>query len=127
VRTIFDFINDILFQKKGDKLDDIESESQYNSYMINRWISMYSPQMAQLINLTSNKLYSAFPTKRHNYRFLVHFLPKTGFKRTNYIKKISKDKKDTDNSINILARNLELSEREIRYYIDQGSITLPKL
>ena len=127
MRTIFDFINDILFQKKGDKLDDIESESQYNPYMINRWISMYSPQMANIINLTTNRLYSAFPTKRENYRFLVHFLPKVRFKRTNYIKKITKDKEATDDSINILAKNLELSKREIRYYIEQGNIKLPKM
>ena len=84
---MFKILNDILYTKKGTLLDDVDNESEFNGYMINRWASMYSPHMAQLINLTVNRLYSAFPTKRDNYRFLVGFLPKVKFQRINYIKK----------------------------------------
>tara|TARA_Y100000310_G_C20215960_1_gene593540 strand:- start:42 stop:422 length:381 start_codon:yes stop_codon:yes gene_type:complete len=125
--TIFSYINDILYTKKGDLLDNIDNESQYNSYMINRWISMYSPQVAQLVNLTSNRLYSSFKSKEDNYKFLINIIPKSKFRRINYIKKASKDKHTDDEAVEMLAKNVELSKREIRYYIDQGSITLPKI
>ena len=125
--TIFNYINDILFTKKGDLLDNIDNESQYNPYMINRWISMHSPGAAQLINLTSNRLYSVFESKRDNYNFLINIIPRSKFQRINYIKKATKTKNDDDAAIDILANNVELSKREIRYYIDQGSITLPKI
>ena len=124
---MFKILNDILYTKKGNLLDNIDSESEFNGYMINRWASMYSPHMAQLVNLTVNRLYSIFPTKRDNYRFLVSFPPKVKFQRINYIKKPSREKSEDTEVINMLAKNLELSKREIRYYIDQGRITLPKI
>lgn len=125
--TIFNYINDILFTKKGDLLSNVDSESQYNPYMINRWISMYSPGTAQLINLTSNRLYSVFETKKDNYNFLINIIPRSKFRRINYIKKATKTKTTDDEAIEVLAKNVELSKREIRYYIDQGSIKLPKI
>ena len=75
------------FKKKGDLLDNIDAESEYNPYMINRWISMYSPQMSILINNTVNRYYSIFSTKKDNYKFLVAFLPVCKPYRISYIKK----------------------------------------
>ena len=124
--NIFNFINDILFKKKGDLLDNIDSESEYNPYMINRWVSMYSPQMAVLVNSTTNKYYSVFDTKRDNYKFLVSFLPKSTPYRISYIKKATKDKDGTVNVISTLAKHLELSEREISYYVRSNNIDLER-
>ena len=124
---MFNYINDILHYKKGDLLDNIDSESEYNPYMINRWISMYSPQMAQLVNYTSNRLYSAFPTKRDTYKFLVTFLPKVKQYRIKYIKKPTKNKEDTDEAISLLARNLELSKREINLYVEELQLDAKKI
>ena len=124
--NIFNFINDILFKKKGDLLDNIDSESEYNPYMINRWVSMYSPQMAVLVNSTTNKYYSIFDTKRDNYKFLVSFLPKSNPYRIFYIKKANKNKDDTVNVIATLAKHLELSEREINYYVRSNNIDLER-
>jgi len=124
--NIFNFINDILFKKKGDLLNNIDSESEYNPYMINRWVSMYSPQMAVLVNNTTNKYYSVFDTKRDNYKFLVSFLPKSRPYRISYIKKVTKDKDDTLGVISTLAKHLELSEREISYYVRSNNIDLER-
>jgi len=115
---IFDFINDILFSKKGSIIDTIDNQSQYNPYMINRWLSMYSPDIAQLINSTVNKWHSIFETKKDNYRLLITLIPKSKWRKINYIKKKTKtsnSEKEQDD-VPLLAKNLELSEREVNMY-----------
>ena len=87
---------------------------------------MYSPQMAVLVNNTTNKYYSVFDTKRDNYKFLVSFLPKSRPYRISYIKKVTKDKDDTLGVISTLAKHLELSEREISYYVRSNNIDLER-
>ena len=52
--TIFDILNDILFTKKGNLLQNVDDEAAFNNYMINRWVSMYSPNLAIVINSTTN-------------------------------------------------------------------------
>ena len=85
--TIFYFINDILSYKQGDLLNNIDDESSYNAYMINRWLSMYSPQLATIVNYTTNNYYSIFHTKRDHYNFLLSIIPKVKIFRIQYIKK----------------------------------------
>tara|TARA_Y100000310_G_C20582804_1_gene763847 strand:+ start:373 stop:747 length:375 start_codon:yes stop_codon:yes gene_type:complete len=120
--TIFDFINDILFSKKGDKAENEDDELQFNGYLVNRWISMYSPSMAVIINNTTNWLYPIFETKKDYYNFLLKIVPKVNKKYIRYIKKIKDDNthKDTgiDNEVDLLAANLEISKREIQSYIE---------
>ena len=125
--TIFSYINDILYTKKGDLLDNIDNESQYNSYMINRWISMYSPQHATLVNLTSNRLYPVLSTKELSYKFLLNVIPKSRPYRINYIKKSKSEKTNKSDIVQMLANNLELSKREINVYIKQLNLDTKKL
>ena len=49
---IFTHLNNIIFYKKDD--EQLEYDQSYNAYMINRWVSMYSPNMSFIINHTSN-------------------------------------------------------------------------
>jgi hypothetical protein len=116
---IFDYINDILSYKKGDLLNNVDDESAFNGYMINRWLSMYSPNMAQIINDTTNRMYSIFETKKEYYNFLVSIIPVSRPKRIYYIKKNNKTKTEKDDEVTLIAKNLELSEREINYYKNQ--------
>lgn len=125
--TIFNFINDILQHKRGDLLSNVDTESMYNNYMINRWISMYSPQLATIVNLTTNRYSSIFETRNSHYRFLCSVIPKVKIYRINYIKKTSKEKDDEKDVIEMLARNLELSKREINYYIKTNNIDMEGL
>jgi len=116
---IFDYINDILSYKKGNLLDNVDNESSFNGYMVNRWLSMHSPGLACLINSTVNRLYPIFETKSDNYKFLVSIIPVNRPKRIFYIKKNSKTKTEKDDQVTLLAKSLELSEREINYYKNQ--------
>lgn len=125
--NIFNFITDILTNKKGTLLDNVDSEPEYNQYMINRWLSMYSPRVATIINQTVNRYYSIFDTKREGYKFLVSVLPVQRPYRINYVKKVKQTSNDDTAVINTLSKNLELSEREIRYYIDTHNIDIERL
>lgn len=124
--TIFNFINDILCYKKGDLLDNVADESNYNSYMVNRWLSMYSPNVADLVNYTTNRYYSVFDTKQSHYKFLTRVVPHSKIYRINYIKKTSKHNSEDTQTIAKLANHLELSQREIRYYIESDNIDISK-
>ena len=116
--TIFDFLNSILFTKK-DKFDNADDETQYNAYLINRWISMYSPECAQYINSTTNWLYPIFDEKKDHYKFLKRILPKVSYKHMPYIKKIKPDNSDDkEDNVELLAKSLELSQREVKYLFE---------
>lgn len=116
--TIFDCLNDILFTKKRSLLKNIDDESSFNQYMINRWISMHSPGMANIINSTANWLYSAFETKQQYYKFITTVIPKVPFKRIHYIKKKKPEDNDKIDNIELIAKRLELSQREIKSYYE---------
>jgi hypothetical protein len=127
--SIFDCIKDVLHTKKGKLIDNVDDESTFNMYMLNRWCSMYSPNMAILINNTCNWLYNTFIDKQQYYKFMLSVLPRVPNKRIHYIKKNKQDKK-TENSketlanIDLIAKRLELSQREIKsYYELQNSRT----
>ena len=126
MRTIFDYINDVLVFKKGNLLDNVDNEDTFNSYLINRWVSMYSPEYCVIINNTANRLYPIFETKQEQYQFLLNILPQTYRKRINYIKKkkTSDDVQSYTYLISKIAQNVELSEREINDYVESGFVDL---
>jgi hypothetical protein len=115
--TIFNYIDSVLFTKqKLNKLN--EDETQFNLYMLNRWCSMYSPDMAHIINETTNKQKELFVLKQDQYNYIFNILPKVRKKRINYIKKIKIEEEQKDEHIPIIAKNLEISQREVNEYID---------
>lgn len=116
--NIFDHLNDILFTKESKSLQNIEDEGDFQPFLINRWVSMYSPELAYVINETSNKYHSIFPEKRDMYTFLKAILPQMKRKRINYIKKPKKEKEDLQECVDLLARSLEISKKEIINYIN---------
>lgn len=119
---IFDTINDIIYYKKGNQLDNIDNEKEYSCYMVNRWLSMYSDSIAVLINETTNKFYNNFTTKTDHYKFLCKTLPLHRVKRIEYLKKEKIETKIDDKIITFLAKNLQTSKREIIDYIHIGCI-----
>ena len=124
--TIFDCLNDILFTKKRSLLKNVDDESSFNQYMINRWISMHSPSMATIINNTANWLYSTFETKQQYYKFISTIIPRVPFKRIHYIKKKKVENDDELENIELIAKRLELSQREIKSYYEfsqQSNVT----
>ena len=115
--TIFDHLNDILFTKGNKSLQNVEDEGDFSPFLVNRWISMYSPELAYVVNETTNKYYDVFPEKRDTYRLLKAVIPKMKRKRINYIKKVKKDKEDMQECIDLLSQSLEISKKEIINYI----------
>jgi hypothetical protein len=112
--TIFDILKTLLHTKS--KIDlNLSDEKDFNLFIVNRWLSMYSPQIAVVINETSNRWWSMFKTKQEQYDFLLKLLPRVPFKRTSYIKKAAKtkDKSSEDyEMIKLCAHNREMSVRE---------------
>ena len=120
--TIFDILNDILFTKKGNLLKNIDEESSFNNYMVNRWVSMYSPSLAIVINNTGNWLWSVFETKQDYYKFINTIIPRVSRKRIHYIKKVKPEDKPKElENVELLAKRLELSQREIKSYYEYSS------
>lgn len=122
---MFNFLNDILFEKKGDKLSNVDGEQDYSPYMINRWLSMYTPEICNVINSTVNWLYPVFEQKTDHYNFLLKLLPQCNRRYIPYIKRVKEPRDNNtstgeDDYIKLLSRNLELSEREVKYLIEQN-------
>ena len=90
-------------------------------------MSMYSPRVATIINYTTNYYYSVFSSKQDHYRFLSKVVPKSNIYRINYIKKAKKTKESDDTVVQLLATKLEISKREINYYISTNNIDIERL
>ena len=126
--NIFEILNDIIVTKKGNLLDNVEDEDQFLPYIVCRWLSMYSPEYAQIINETTNKHYNVFDTKREWYDYLIKILPKGSPGRIHYIKKEKrKDINNFDEIVKFLAKRFEISRREVEQYLDSGKIDVAKI
>lgn len=114
--TIFDILSSLLYTKKPIELN-LENDKEFNMYMINRWISMHSPEKAALINSTTNKWWSLFDTKQEQLNFLMHLLNKNRYKKIDYIKKLAKQKKEDVEKQNLeknFANNNFMSVKQLR-------------
>lgn len=114
--TIFNYIDSILCSKKY--IEDIKyDETQYNIFMCNRWISMYSDTAAEIINDSSNKYWPELMQHQDHYDFLFNLMPTYSRKKIDYIKKHKEETSENpeDNTAKI-AKNLEISQREVKMY-----------
>lgn len=123
---MFNIIQDILYKKTGDQLQNVDSEAEFVPYMIGRWVSMHSPECATIINATTNRLWSICQTKQEWYTFFLNVLPKVKFKRIEYIKKPKADKEKIEDkeAMQFIADRLELSSREVKYYVEEYDIDI---
>ena len=127
---LFDVLSDILFNKRGDQLQSVDNEVDINPYMLNRWISMHSPECAFIVNEYNNKWWSVLQNKNDWYRFNLSVIPRYRPSKLSFIKKSSKEKKvvSDDNKVyEILAHNLELSIRDVKSYISDNNIDISTL
>lgn len=123
---LFDIIQDVLYKKVGDKLQNVDNEAEFVPYMVGRWCSMHSPEVATIVNNTTNRLWSVPQTKTEWYGLYLNVLPRVKFKRIEYIKKPKADKEKEEDiaAMEFLAKQLELSVREVKYYVEAGQINL---
>ena len=104
--TIFDWLNEISYNKRPWSSFNNEDRESFNSYMINRFISMKKDYI-DFVNTIQK-----YPIDKESlYNFYCKIVPK----RKTFFRYI-KPKKSTLNSnlITILAKHFELSEREIK-------------
>jgi hypothetical protein len=112
--TIFDFIADILFHKRKNTLSNVDSESLFIPFMVNRWVSMYSNTLALKSNLLNKYLILG---KIPLYRLFLNIFDRVPTKKITYFKKIKEKKEENDKEI-LYAQAMELSLREIKNYTD---------
>jgi DNA primase catalytic subunit len=112
--TIFDIISNIITTKNKADIS-VEEEREYQFFLINRWLSMHSGEFASLVNETTNKYWSCLSKDELN-KLLINTVPRQRYKKIDYIKKIKKEKTKEDETIEMLAKNLEVSQREIKMY-----------
>jgi len=115
--TIFDFISDIIFYKKKNCLATVDDESSFTPYLVNRWLSMYSTHVAKTSNIL-NKYLGIFESKAELYSLFVALIPKSPNKKINYFKRKKEEVKEVNQSIPLLAKTYELSQREISDYLN---------
>jgi len=88
---IFDYINNILFQKNPYKTQNVEEIKVYNNFLVNRWVSMFDGDSANLVNESTNKKNYLGDNKEMHYKMLLNIIPKNKYKRIEYIKKPTKE------------------------------------
>ncbi len=116
--NFFQLQNKLFYSKKTNaEFLDSEGEQSFVPFMFNRWLSFYSKGMASITNETLNRFGSVFQDKQQQYRLYYYFIPRLKFKRIAYNKKIKKEVSEEDN-LDIIARNKNISVRELKSYID---------
>ena len=128
--NIFSILYDVIHYKRGDVLETIEDEKELSIYMLQRWLSMYSPEFANIVNCSSNVLWRGLDNKQQWYKLFLTVIPKSSVKRFAYLKKNTKAKKEKevdDEYTGYLAEHLEVSQREVKELIKQEELTTKDL
>ena len=112
--TIFDYISSILFTKNKLTAATIDTENEFVPYLVNRWISMYSPSCARLSNEINR--YLGTLSKSELYSLCMSVFGRVPNKKINYFKRQKDEEKDSEDLIKKVALARELSSREIKGY-----------
>lgn len=122
--NFFQLQNKLFYSKKTNaEFLDSEGEQSFVPFMFNRWLSFYNKGMASITNETLNRFGSIFQDKQQQYRLYYYFIPRLKFKRIAYNKKLKKEVSEEEN-LDLIARNKNISVRELRVYMDlQKSIS----
>jgi len=114
MKTSFDIIDDILHTKE---VCNISAGDECSVYIVNKGISFYSPQYNQLINQTGN-VYSKVLTPQQMVDFLQLLFPKSQKRRGTWITHKRQKTATENDTIKVLANNMEISSKHINDMID---------
>lgn len=121
---MFQHLNAILYKSKL-AIDDINENSEFTPYLVQRWCTMHSPAVTTLVNETTNKYWPVLNDKMSWFITLNTVIPKCKFKKINYIKKSKKELESNEKAqIQKIANNLEISSRELISYIKEYELKL---
>lgn len=109
---LFEYIKDLTVYKKGNlPLED------YIPFLINRWLSFISPSACGAINESVNSLGNI--DRSFHYKLLLRLYPKCKqIPFIKYIKKVKEEKTKEDNKVEVLASNMEMSQREMKLLLE---------
>lgn len=109
--TLFDFLNDICYGKRGDLLTD-ETQSAFSEFMILRFLGM-DDGLLPLVNFINQ--YQETLTKQQLYQLLIHLVPR----RKRYLKYRGKSQKtETSELIERLAQTFQISQTKAQQYLN---------
>ena len=116
--TLFDWLNEITYHKRPWTTFTDEDKAEFNTYMINRFISMNSSYI-DVVNLIQR--YPDCP-KRKVYQFYCELLPK----QKAFFKYIKASAKDDPETIKAIAEYYQCSTREAKEYINIVDVDIIK-
>ena len=108
--TIFDWIGQILVDKKPWDSFTEEEQKTFNAFIINRWLSM-DEEFIEVVNYFQKYAVGTLEP-REVYKWYADFLPKG--KRFNKYIKGKKDKKYDPELINIMCEYFQCSKTEVK-------------
>ena len=111
-KTIFNILGDITYKKTNSSTYTEGDWKAYNTYMVNRWLSMNS-DVTEIINFVQ-KYYSL--DKKIHYKMLSDILPKQKL-FTKYVKGKKMDKYNPE-LVKLVADHYEISRKEAKQRID---------
>lgn len=82
---MFNSINHILFDKKGEMTNELLEE--FSPYMVTRYLSFYDKDLLNYANETVNRYSQIFDTDEETFRFFENIIPKLKRKNIKYISK----------------------------------------
>ena len=106
--NLFDWLNEITYHKRPWVTFTDEDKAEFNTYMINRFISMNSSYI-DVVNLIQR--YPDCP-KRKVYQFYCELLPK----QKAFFKYVKASAKDDPETIKAIAEYYQCSTREAKEY-----------
>lgn len=119
--NFFQLQNKLFYSNKSKQPEPLDSEGEqaFVPFLFNRWLTMYSKDTVGFVNETLNKYCGIFDTdKQKTYKLYYNLIPRLKFKRISYIKKVKKDKDKQEefDQLKIIAKNNNMSVREIKMY-----------
>ena len=110
--TLFDWLNQILLHKKNWEDFDESEQKTFNTFMINRFLSM-SSDFVEAVNICQEHTYQM--KDKDVYNLYKHLFPKQK-KFLRYIK--GKKDKFPKKLLSFLSNHFEVSQREVTDYLD---------
>lgn len=110
MRSIFDITHDIVHKKNTGKLNHGD---KFQPYMLQRVLSMVSPEYTSILNDIFNIRSSGFDDNQQLYDYLQCIVPKQNIRKIDYISKPKEKKIERNPLINELSEKMEITSKEI--------------
>lgn len=112
MKNVFQIVDDIVF--KAPAPYKLGASDEFNPYMVQRWISMESPESCDMVNLLYNRRQTGFADNQMVHDYLRLVLPKRSRHKISYLKKEKiTEKSKNDAAITLAASVLEISKKEV--------------